>query len=388
MCENCVRQNKFENIGTNLIGISLFTSAAEPLLKIQIPTFSMAEGQAAATKVTTITDRLPQDSQSGPEMGLLKWKIDREASLVGKKEKLKAQQLLVEKLRVASDEVRVETEAITAENQLLERTVATQMENLAIVNKEFEKTKFQLSQITNMVSCMASLNGNLESLEQRQQSSQAELTNQLARLSLEHETKTRAAQRAREKKKEEFENDLKVFEAERKVLMENIENDQLILKQKEEEKKLMTAEGNTLTSNKVQLTQQLGQVEREFQNMQEKDLILTEEESKLEELRSNLNTKTEMVSNEESNIGSIQEQVELKETELAKLRQDAEIVKEEKTGLQMQLNTLEATEEKSLEEEKNLQVMTENLSNEAATLSQDLEAVQNVLPCSRIPRRK
>merc|ERR1711952_229200 len=107
-----------------------------------------------------------------------------------------------------------------------------------------------------MVSCMASLNGNLESLEQRQQSSQAELTNQLDRLSLEHETKTRAAQRAREKKKEEFENDIKVFEAERKVLMENIENDKLILKQKEEEKKLMTAEGNTLASNKVQLTQQ------------------------------------------------------------------------------------------------------------------------------------
>ena len=95
-----------------------------------------------------------------------------------------------------------------------------------------------------------------------------------------------------------------------------------------------------------------------------------------------------MVSNEESNIGSIQELVELKETELAKLRQDAEIVKEEKTSLQMQLNTLEATGEKTLEEEKNLQVMTENLSNEAATLSQDLEAVQNVLPCSRIPRRK
>ena len=326
-------------------------------MKNTIVCFSMAEGQAAATKVTTtITDRLPQDSQSGPEMGLLKWKIDREASLAGKKEKLKSQQLLVEKLRAASDEVRVESESIKAENQVLERTVATQVENLALVNKEFEKAKFQLSQITKMMSCMASLNVNLKSLEQRQQSSQAELTNQLAQLSLEHGTKTRAAQDARKKKKEDFENDIKVFEAERKVLLENNENDKLILRQKEEEKKLMTIEGNTLASNKAQLTEELKLVENELQVFLEKDVVLTKEEGKLEDLRNVLSTKMEMVRKKESNIGSIQESVELKETELAKFREDTEIVRKENTSLQMKLATLEASGEETLEEKNNLHV--------------------------------
>ena len=239
---------------------------------------------------SAIRGRLPQASLSAPEFGLLRWKMDREAGLAAKKEKLKTQQLLVEKLQAASDEVRVESQTIKAEAQALERTVATRVENLAVLGKENEKSKFQLNQVHKVTAAIASFNLNLEFLAQRQLSSQQEMTNQLAQLRLEHGSKVRAAREAREKEKEDFENKMKLVEAERKLLVENIENDKLILKKKEEEKMLMETEANSLASNTAQLAEQLELQDREFQVLEEKDLLLSEEERKLEALSDDLKT--------------------------------------------------------------------------------------------------
>ena len=103
-----------------------------------------------AERVTTTADRPLQVSLTASESsvsGLLKWKTNREASLAGKKEKLKTQQHQVEKLKSISDEVRAETETIKAEKQDLERNVASLAENMTGIKKENEKAKFQLNQV-------------------------------------------------------------------------------------------------------------------------------------------------------------------------------------------------------------------------------------------------
>ena len=107
-----------------------------------------------AKGVTTTKDRPLQISLNASESsvsGLLKWKINREASLAGKKEKLKTQQLQVEKLKSNSDEVRAETETIKAERQDLERNVASAVETMTCVKQENEKAKFQLNQVHKMM---------------------------------------------------------------------------------------------------------------------------------------------------------------------------------------------------------------------------------------------
>ena len=168
-------------------------------------------GGQTARKVTSSRDRLlqPQDTQAGSKFsvsGLLKWRVNREASLAEKKAKLKTQQLLVEKQQSLSDEVRAETETIKAEHQAMERDVASQLDNLASLQRETGKSKLQLNQIHKMQAGMASFSGNVEFLRQRQHSSQDQLAAQLAELRLKHRTDTKAAQEARQKEREDFEN--------------------------------------------------------------------------------------------------------------------------------------------------------------------------------------
>ena len=340
-------------------------------------------GGQTARKVTSSRDRLLQDTQAGSEFsvsGLLKWRVNREASLAAKKDKLKTQQLLVEKQQSLSDEVRAETETIKAEHQAMERNVATQLDNLASVQRENEKSKLQLNQIHKMQAGIASFSGNVEFLRQRQHSSQDQLAAQLAQLRLKHRTNTKAAQEARQKEKEDFENDfVKVFDAERKVQRENLENDKLMLKEKEEEQMLMKSKANSLASNIVQFTEQIQLTDGELQVLEEKELILSEEERKLEDLRNDLQSKLEMELNEKSMVESLQGSVELKETELAKLTEDVELVKAENTNLLEQLSSVETSTGETLEEEKTGQMMITNLSEKETTLSRDLEVVRNVL---------
>ena len=338
-------------------------------------------GAQTPKKMTSSRDGLHQLQESQFSVsGLLKWRVNREASLSAKKEKLKSQQLHVENQKSAIDELRSETEAIKAENQALERDVATQVDNLAIVNKEGEKAKIQLNQISKMVTGIAAFSGKLNFLHQKQLASQEEIAGQLSQLSLEHGTNTKAARDARKKSLKDFENDfIKVFEAERKIQKENFENDKLLLKKKEEAQMLMKSKIESLASNTAQLTEQIQRTYGELQVLEEKELMLSEEERNLEALRDDLKTKLEMELNEESMIRSLQENVELKETELAKFTEDLEIVKDENTKVLLQLSSIEASTEETLEEEKNGEILISNLSNEEATLSQDLEVVHIVL---------
>ena len=67
-------------------------------------------GAQTPKKMTSSRDGLHQLQESQFSVsGLLKWRVNREASLSAKKEKLKSQQLHVENQKSAIDELRSET---------------------------------------------------------------------------------------------------------------------------------------------------------------------------------------------------------------------------------------------------------------------------------------
>ena len=310
---------------------------------------------------------------------IFKWRMNLEAGLTRKKDRLKAQGLLLDKQRSTADKIRAEAETAKAETEALTRETGSMADTLAGLKRDLERVNFQQGRLVRSSSSLVGLGRKLETFQRGLAASEQEMVDQVAHLTQRHLAEIKAKEEALKKAERDFEEDfVKVHEAERKIQGKVLEDLHSAVKEQEKEKAEKTSRLSALASNKDLLRGKLEVAGRETEELEERKLRLAESEVQTDSLRKDVQTLGELETTEMGEIQSLKESHGLKENDLEKVTNDVELVKDEGADILRSLSLLKTSKEESLKEEKELLAKLSSLTLQAASLGLELERAETV----------
>ena len=301
-----------------------------------------------------------------------------DASLTGKKEQLKTQLLLVDQQRSASDQLRVEIETTKAQTAALLRETEANTTILTTINTDLEKVVLQQQKMTKSRLCLESFRENMKIFLQRQATTDQDLANKLENLSLEFDNQTRAKQEDQRKVREDFDEFLRVFQAERKGQAESLDHLNSALRRKEEEMAEKMSRLQSLNSEEDLLRGKLDRAGLETEGLEWKKASLIEEAGKVEVLKVDLQNFGEIETNAKKEMKFLEESHGLKETELKKITNDVKVFKDEVAEIMVNLRNVKAFLKEYPEKKKRFEVKQAELSSQSASLCRELQRLESL----------